>query len=192
MLLKHGPALTPKPKKDAEKMMRTLAAWLEGGSCPEGTTLKKSALARKCGFRRFAGAGAVVPGAGLAGRARRAQLFLRSWLYCARPRMGSMTLGRKKLSLTLRVGFSRGAAGKGGRGAAGGSALSSGPGPGGALGRREGRRLPRGCAGRGAGSGPAGGAPEALRSASRRSASAGGLSMSRNSLSGSISDSLGS
>lgn len=125
-------------------------------------------------------------GPGQAGRGRRAQLFLRSWLYCARPRMGSMTLGRKKLSLTLRAGFSRGTAGKAGRSAAAVSPRSSAPGP------RALRRLPRVGAGRGAASGAAGSAPDPLRSASRRSASGGGLSMSRNSLSGSISDSLGS
>ena len=123
---------------------------------------------------------------GREGGEQASQLFLRSWLYCARPRMGSMTLGRKKLSLTRRVGFSRGMAGKAARGKVAASTRSSAPGP------RVLRRLPRGGAGRGAGSGQAGGAPDALRSASRRSVSAGGLSMSRNSLSGSISDSLGS
>lgn len=119
------------------------------------------------------------------GRAQAAQLFLRSWLYCARPRMGSMTLGRKKLSLTLRAGFSLGIARKPGRPDA--SVLSSRPGQEGALRPRTLRKLPRGLPGPGVDSGLAGRAPDPLRSAS-----AGGLSMSRNSLSGSIRDSLGS
>lgn len=143
--------------------------------------MKTSTLSWKCGFcghARDTGCGA----GGGPRTQRSAQLFLRSWLYCARPRMGSMTLGRKKLSLTLRAGFSRGEAGKAGRGAAGWSPRSS------RLEPRVLRRLPRCCAGRGVGSGPAGSSPDPLRSASWRTTS----SMSRNSLSGSISDSLGS
>lgn len=96
-----------------------------------------------------------------------------------------MTLGRKKLSLTLRAGFSLGIARKPGR--ADVSVLSSRPGQEGALRPRTLRKLPRGWPGRGVDSGLAGRAPDPLRSAS-----AGGLSMSRNSLSGSIKDSLGS
>lgn len=96
-----------------------------------------------------------------------------------------MTLGRKKLSLTLRAGFSRGMARKPGR--ADDSALSSRPGQEGALSPRTLRKPPRGWLGRCADSGLAGRAPDPLRSTS-----AGGLSMSLNSLSGSIRDSLGS
>lgn len=108
-------------------------------------------------------------------RAGGAQLFLRSWWHCARPRMGSMWLGRKKLSLTLRA-FSRGPAGNEELSAVGRSPRSSRPG---ALALR---RLPRCCRGRCGGSGQVG-AADALRFNS---------SISRNSLSGSISDNLGS
>lgn len=139
-----------------------------GGAPVPGAALKKSTLS-DAGFLLAGHAGSR--GGGRPG----AQLFLRSWLYCARPRMGSMWLGRKKLSLTLRA-FSRGTAGNALLSAVGRSPLSSRPGP------LALRRLPRCCAGRCGGSGQVG-AAEALRFNS---------SISRNSLSGSIRDNLGS
>lgn len=140
----------------------------------------------KCGFC-FLGERSDLPVRVAPGRlgAQATQLFLRSWLYCVRPRMGSMTLGRKKLSLTLRAGFSLGIARKPGR--ADVSVLSSRSGQEGALRPRTLRKLPRGWPGRAVDSGLAGRDPDPLRSTS-----AGGLSMSWNSLSGSIRDSLGS